>query len=338
MEEHEEQRDEITDEELAVQMETLVKKLIPAARVAMNAKKALRRLSSAGTDMLEAALQAGTSRFNLARARNEQLLAEIAQGSGAPADVSQKIVQNLVAEQQRVDGVVVAGIQHVIESSDSQLEIQEQEEIADDWLDSFRREAADRSAGEMRETFARILAGEIQKPGTFSIKTLRTVGALSQSTAALFRRAASVAVILESTYADESIVTPLQIFDARIPSLGGSLNQNSLGEYGLGYSELTELTENGLLHPDYDSWFEYILIEARKEGEGPVFLVHQEKKWDLVSLQDFTGDLKLRIHGAGFTSVGKELLRIVEVESQPTFTDNLRAYFKKQNLDMVEIR
>ena len=69
--------------------------------------------------------------------------------------------------------------------------------VDDDWIQSFRREAVDRSQGEMREVFVRILAGEIQEPGTFSIKAVRTVGSLSQSTASLFRKAASLRVGLE---------------------------------------------------------------------------------------------------------------------------------------------
>ena len=49
----------------------------------------------------------------------------------------------------------------------------------------------------------------------------------------------------------------LQILDARIPSLGGQLSQNHLKSEGLNYKQLIELTENGLLHPAYNSWYIY---------------------------------------------------------------------------------
>ena len=210
----------------------------------------------------------------------------------------------------------------------------------DDWIESFRREAADRSQGEMRETFARILAGEIREPGTFSIKTLRTVGALSQSTAALFRRAVSLRVSMEIAVSSIGSGFRVHVQDARIPSLGGDLGQNHLQNQGLDYNRLIDLTENGLLHPDYSSWHIYnpAMRQPKIDPKGTVVpLVHQGQEWALIPLPAFKAGSELKIHGAKFTAVGEELLHIVDIEEDPAFLDKIRAYLKSQHVEMIPL-
>ena len=56
----------------------------------------------------------------------------------------------------------------------------------DDWMAAFGRLAEDISGEAMRETFARILAGEFQSPGSFSISTLRIISGMNQHVAAEF--------------------------------------------------------------------------------------------------------------------------------------------------------
>lgn len=56
----------------------------------------------------------------------------------------------------------------------------------DDWMAAFGRLAEDISGDAMRETFARILAGEVENPGSFSISTLRIISGMNQHVAAEF--------------------------------------------------------------------------------------------------------------------------------------------------------
>lgn len=53
-------------------------------------------------------------------------------------------------------------------------------EPSPDWMNAFTREAEDASSDELRERLASILAGEIQKPGTFSRSTLRLIGEIDR--------------------------------------------------------------------------------------------------------------------------------------------------------------
>lgn len=47
-------------------------------------------------------------------------------------------------------------------------------EPSPEWMNSFEKYAADAGTDKLRETWARVLAGQIRHPETFSVKTLRT--------------------------------------------------------------------------------------------------------------------------------------------------------------------
>ena len=331
------------DQELEAQVLTVVKKTIPVVRVAKNMTKVLCRLSSVATDTFVSALKAGTSWFQLKKARNEHIIAQLAELPSGQSAIGVKVAERLLEEQSRIDQLVFEALEHV-QASDHPVHSEEgkvdelQDEIHDDWLESFRREAAARSQGEMRETFARILAGEIREPGTFSIKTLRTVSALSQYTANLFREAASLRVSKEIIVLDK--VSPRYLVeDARVPSLGGELDQNFLLDEGLDYNRLINLTENGLLHPDYNSWHKYDLTMPNTHlgGRARAHLFHQNQRWDLIPLPSFKTGESLKLRGAKFTTVGQELLQIVDIENKAEFLDKLRSFLRSLHVEMITL-
>ena len=348
MEHGENNRANDSDQELELEQTILaiVKNTLPAVRFAKNTAKALRRLSSVGTDTLVSALEAGSSWFQLKKARNENLLAELAKLPRGQSAIGVKVADNLVQEQRRIDQLVFEAIEHIQadESSESPGESEKvgksesSDEIGDDWLECFRREAAVRTQGEMRETFARILAGEIRHPGKFSIRTLRTVGSLDQSTATLFRKAASLRVSMELVAQDTQTGSRIYILDARIPSLGGQLGDNFLENEGLAYSQLIHLTENGLLHSDYDSWsiYNYSIFQQELVRNVPIIpLFHQNQNWVLKPLPKFNASSKLKIHGAKFTTVGQELLHIVDIEKNAKFLEKLKTHLKQKNVELI---
>ena len=52
--------------------------------------------------------------------------------------------------------------------------------ISEDWFNIFEKEASQKSTEDMQRRFARVLAGEIEKPGSYSIRTLKVLGELNQ--------------------------------------------------------------------------------------------------------------------------------------------------------------
>ena len=343
MENNEHERFENSDDELEQQVHAIVKKALPTLLAVKNTAKVLRRLSSVGTDTLVAALHAKTSGFQLQKARNEHLIAQLAELPKGQKDIGIKVADRLTQEQHRIDQLVFKAIERIqdSENSESSGEGEAQvsgDEIGDDWLECFRSEAAVRTQGEMRETFARILAGEISQPGKFSIRTLRTVGALDQSTARLFRKAASLRVGWEIVVQDARTGPRIHIIDARIPSLGGQLGNNFLKDEGLGYVQLIELTENGLLHSEYGSLGTYnqSILHPQNGQQGQIIpLVHQNQNWVLRPLPKFKATSELNLRGAMFTTSGQELLHIVDIERDTIFLEKVRAYLRGQHIEMV---
>lgn len=70
--------------------------------------------------------------------------------------------------------------------------------IDDDWLNVFETHAANASSDRLRKLWGRILSGEIRKPGSFSLTTLRVLSEIDQQTAVLFQK--HVTGILENSF------------------------------------------------------------------------------------------------------------------------------------------
>src|SRR3546814_19471102 len=73
----------------------------------------------------------------------------------------------------------------------------------DDWMNRFMRFAEDASSERLQELFARILAGEVVRPGSFGAATLRAVSELDQSIANDFSSAWARSVGDSVDYAPE---------------------------------------------------------------------------------------------------------------------------------------
>ena len=178
----------------------------------------------------------------------------------------------------------------------------------DDWLDAFRNEASQRSTEEMRYAFGKILAGEIQEPGTYSIRTIRTLGTLETQTAALFRRLCNLVFVIPGLSA--IAITP-----------GENTQGNALAEFGLSFFELNILQEYGLIISDFNSWVEFTILGETK-GEIScagrsvnIFATDKERK-----------EVQIRVHGVALSSMGKELYQVVDLEEDSAYMNRIANY------------
>ena len=138
MDDDERTQQEDEDKKLEARMLAVVMKCIPAARTARNATKILRRLSSATTDTVVAALEAKSSDFRLRTERNEYVIAQLAQLPRGQAHIGVKIAERLVNKQHRLDQVVFAAIRHVVDSEETSSNEGGTDELDDDWIEGFR--------------------------------------------------------------------------------------------------------------------------------------------------------------------------------------------------------
>ena len=330
------------------------------ASVLKNAYKALSRLGSAAIEWPVAFLggkaveiRAGTEgRIKIIEAGTDQIIEQME----VPPEYAQiavsKYIEKIIGEQVNLDKISSVAVnelmkgqsdnstnQGISESEEKQpvgsqnqnANSSEEKTISDVWLNIFETEARPRSTEEGQFLFGRILAGEIRNPGSYSIRTIKTLGELNQNTAILFKKLCSACVVL-------GISNNEHIIDIRVPSLGGNAGSNALRKYGLGFDHLNMLNEYDLIISDYNSWCDYKLCTIMNQP-NPTFLSfqHQGKSWGLLPSPDQDNTSEFRLSGVALSRIGRELFFIVDQDPMPEYTESLKEYFARQKLQMIEI-
>lgn len=203
------------------------------------------------------------------------------------------------------------------------------------WTSSFSEAAQHISDEDMQEMWAKVLAGEVARPGSTSLRTMSVLRNLDQPTAQKFKRLCSIAVSMS--------VPGVQDLDHRVVSLAGNAAHNSLRDYGLSFDVLNILNEHELIIADYNSWFDYrsCIATPRADGLGREVLLgfeYQGQLWALVPDGERDQNEEFKVSGVALTSAGRELSRVVELEAVPEYDEALRGYFTKQGLTIERIR
>lgn len=101
------------------------------------------------------------------------------------------------------------------------------ENVSDDWIAKFISYAQDVSDEDMKKIWARILAGEVKKPGSFSFRTLSILRNLSKEEAQIFGKCCSLMV-------DYAITR----------------NSDLLEAFGISYDDILKMDDCGLINSD----------------------------------------------------------------------------------------
>lgn len=172
---------------------------IPAALVPA-CVKALDRLVGAAVDIPVAWLEYQkakiVSRIEGFKTIDSAITVKAAAKAGANEQFSDRALDSLVRQSYRQLGnkeaVSAAMLEELHESveheiaSETILPNTEPTAIDDDWLNVFERYAEDASTERMQKLWGRVLAGEVRKPGKFSMRTLRFLSEFSQTEALEF--------------------------------------------------------------------------------------------------------------------------------------------------------
>lgn len=190
-----------------------------------------------------------------------------------------------------------------------------------DWTARFFSDAQDVSSEEMQTLWAKVLAGEVERPGNTSIRTLNILRNLDQNTARLFRKFCSACVSLHYPSG--------QVGDARVCNLGGNAGQNALQKYGFNFNALNTLSEYGLIISSYSTNLPYGKHPFRYQGEHWVFASKAEEGTDTVEA--------FRLSGVPLTQSGRELLNVVDLEPMEEYTQDLMKFIESRNLKMIKL-
>ncbi len=185
-------------------------------------------------------------------------------------------------------------------------------EIDEDWLDNFSRLAETKSKAEMQLILAKILSGEIKKPGSYSYNTLQVLANLDQETGEIFQKLCSITYEIVAL-PDSSVMV--------IHSPFKNPGSNGLTEYGLSYSTILNLQDAGLLlnttstslNVSYDFFITHFTIGS--------------KEYQLQKTVETT-DKEVNIKTLNLTKAGKEIRRVMEYKNDISFNEKLIEWVK----------
>ena len=176
----------------------------------------------------------------------------------------------------------------------------------DQFNPEFRRrwiwEASNVSDETLQDLWARLLAGELESPGSVSNDTMSIARDLNKERSEEFQTLCSAALC-------NSNGAPIIVVGC------GSPGSNSLEPYGLSYDVLMRLAHHRLIVNDMTSYMNMAVGSTQ-----PKLLIRQQKQtWLLHWSDDNKPDH--RIEGVLLTPAGKELFAVVERTPNPAYTE-----------------
>ena len=143
-------------------------------------------------------------------------------------------------QQQNIEAIILRAIQYCSDSTVADRADQ-------DWFNSFIALAEGISNKTMQDLWAKILAGEVSQPGSFSLKTLQAFRSMSITEAKLLAKACSVAM-------SDARKKNIRIISGayQVPKLLNFFNKQrqqrvDLNQIGLSYADILTLSDNHLL-------------------------------------------------------------------------------------------
>lgn len=174
-----------------------------------------------------------------------------------------------------------------------------EEPVNQDWLNRFMSTAEDISDDEMQSLWAKILAGEIKRPKSFSLKTLDVLRNITKEEAELITKMAKFTI--DNMYiCTEDFAMPLP-------------EQILMDEFGIICGEKLVCTYE--VSPT--------IVRHISIGQQSVINLYSNEK------------IKVKLNLYQLTKVGKEILKLVSMENNDKFICNLGEHFKKQGIAKV---
>lgn len=152
-----------------------------------------------------------------------------------------------------------------------------------DWHTRYYEACGNVSDEDLQTLWAKILAGEIRKPGSYSLRTLEHLRNLTKEEATLFLKISNKSLKIQ--------------YDVLLPSFP-SFSEKS----GIKFSDILRLEDCGLIKRSSMSYTVSI-------GDNEGMLCHDEKY--VLLAKRISGDKELIIPGYPFTASGKELYSVI---------------------------
>lgn len=227
-------------------------------------------------------------------------------GTGMPDEVRDLLYAKYVAESRKLDNLteVLSIVRDARRGRDDTGTMPQQ-----DWLDAFEDGASHAYDDEVRAMWAQLLAGELDHPGSFSKRTLRTLTDMNAEEAELFRRvcACSVEWRVWNHFTDDSgHWYRMPLLASYSEPVDDRLDFDDMDANGLWKEEIAPLEDaqllsqtNGWLYATGTGPATYLQIRYQGRSGGP---------WRTLTLRSVNQMETARFgSGIAFTKTGQEL-------------------------------
>jgi uncharacterized protein YfkK (UPF0435 family) len=283
-----------------------------AAGLAAPAKKAISKLIGAAGDIQVAKLKAKTQQIKDKTEADSVLSKALAKAAADRAvkdpELVERTLQRMATEelskQENREAVARIALEHLSSLRPEDVP-QEAEDVDDDWLNLFGVHAEKASSERLRDLWARVLAGEVRKKGSFSPSTMQMIAVLDADIARLFESISGLVANGRQIFFEENF------------------------RIGDGYMCLKELAAAGLLFDDQGS--SNIFDMKEKIGHiyhfGAYSILLEKKENDKFNVPIFL-----------LTKSGREIFSILNVVTQPSDIERLAKFVKhaSQNKGVVK--
>ena len=307
----------------------------PPSTISSNFATALARLCTSAIELPTALLE---NAREMSIAKSRQRIEKIANrpiSEEELASITRETLNNFLdkelREQAVLNRIVEQAAQELTSRDTSTIDSSSKTEaqvppIDEYWLNRFQNEAKNVRGEKLQTAFARILAGEIQRPDSFSPRTLTVLGDMSRAVADLFARFCGCCI---------SYNTNGKMSDARVVSLGGNAFQNALAPYGFGFYELSTLHEFGLIIPDFNCWMPY--QQSVVQDQRASTFTFQRRQWILRPAKNFVSQSPHNYGGVALSQAGRELLTIAPPIPNPKYASDFINFNRSLKLHLVEV-
>ena len=290
-----------------------------------------------------------------AHSSSYQLIAEAQTSAREQVDQFDSTIQSQVTLSDQIEqsitfqaGKRVANVSGIVRGAADRLGDREAPDVEPDldWTARFFGDAQDVSSEDMQALYSKVLAGEVERPGSTSMHTLSILRDLSRDTAKLFARLCSLSLFYT--------ISETTIHDGRVVSLGGNAGTNALSDYKLPYGALTRLEEHGLITSEYHSWLDYgsfpSRLQAISRGSPAISksriiqalgddqaIKYAGDTWYLQCVEDGSPIGEIKIDGVAMSHAGRELSKVVTLTPDTEYTAALATFLMGKGLELRRI-
>ncbi|WP_157959060.1 DUF2806 domain-containing protein [Salinicola endophyticus] len=219
-----------------------------------------------------------------------------------------RVVAQETRKQRNIENITYRSTSHLNEENDIK-------ELDEDWIADFFDKCENVSAEYMQEMWARVLAGEANKSGSYSKKTIDIISKIDRESAVLFSRLCSFIAFF---YNKEELLVDYESMSDLLIKKG--LNFLKLQEFETdGLINFSSLTGYGVSNP-------FFTKDGDKNKSGELFILYH----DNVSCYAIESIDRLKTGNIVLTRYGREVATICDIEPDVEVYELMKGYIEGQ--------